>query len=637
MGLEERVGILNILDKIQLVSSRPVEVLHVVYADAVGYSQLSFAEKTRFDEALSDAVRSFAQIAQAVAKVDNGDGFAIAFRNDPTLALSAAVSIRQFLNLRVPTQVRFGVHCGPAIVRSDLTGAPSLSGHAIEHAQRVMSLCQAGEILVSTPLAAMISAFPEWRDRLGIGRVGKIKDGSVLVVHPLHAEKMRRIVFLGQPDGEDASSWERMVLSLSERLEVLRLPTELILATLGEWQKHEHEIDACLVVGPLGESEDAVLAWLRRSSVQVMSAIELPGVESMTPLCEEQEDVRSALHRVVESLVGPTRHAPSVDGPVPLGSPFYIRRMCDAELEQAIDRRESVILLRSPRRSGKSSLILRGLHYARAQGARTLLIDLGAADRSVLESAEGFYRWIISQIATDGSFAGNSPVWDPDIGPNSNLEIAVRQLLGAGHWFLVFDRVDRLWSFPHRDDFFGLLRSWHNRRAVSGDSRWSGLSVLLSYAGEAEALVSDVNQSPFNVGRRIDLPVLTRGEVSKLCQIAHHPHSDRVFELTSGQPALVQSLISLGLGPESAPEIVEILATSPGFSSLKIKLQSDETLAKVCAELLAEGRSTHSRMAHRLMSLGVFTPSSNGVFIPSSPLMASFLRSVLGGFSGRLR
>ncbi|MCU0317219.1 MAG: AAA-like domain-containing protein [Fimbriimonadaceae bacterium] len=617
------------------MTPRSVEMLHVVYADAVGYSRLSFGEKERFDNALASAVSSFSRISEAVAKVDNGDGFALAFRDDPSVALEAAVSIGSSLANQGLNPVRFGIHSGPAFLRPDLSGSPSLTGQAIEQAQRVMTLCPPGEILLSSAFASMVEAYPEWKVRLSLGIVGRIKDGSIITVFRVRPSDQPRIILLGHPD-KDQEEFERFLSDHSNKIEVLRLEPDLTFATLGEWQKKQSEIDAAFIVGESQELDLAV-AWLAQSGIPCFSALNLPREIPAEPLQLDGEKLGESLHRLVKNFCRPIIHRPISVGPVPADSPFYIRRSCDGDLENSLDKKESVILLRAPRRSGKSSLILRGLDYARTKGMRTILIDLEGADRSVLTSPEQFYRWIIAQLCRDEFSGADTPIWDPDIGPNSNLELAVRQILGGTHLLLVFDRVDRLWDFTHRDDFFGLLRSWHNRRAVAGDSKWAGLSVLLSYVSEAEALMSEVNQSPFNVGRRIDVPPLSRGEVAKLCHLTDFPRSDRVSELTSGQPALVQTLLAAGLGSEPASEIVQALRDSPYFSSIGFKLQGDEGLADACREILNQGFPNKPLLTNRLLSLGVFVVHEGSSLIPSSPLMASFLRTTLGRPSGRSR
>ena len=56
----------------------------------------------------------------------------------------------------------------------------------------------------------------------------------------------------------------------------------------------------------------------------------------------------------------------TVGGAVPLDSQFYIERPTDGEFRSAVQRRDSLILLKGARQMGKTSLLARGLQIGRA-------------------------------------------------------------------------------------------------------------------------------------------------------------------------------------------------------------------------------------------------------------------------------
>src|SRR5262249_48310456 len=103
---------------------------------------------------------------------------------------------------------------------------------------------------------------------------------------------------------------------------------------------------------------------------------------------------------------------------------------------------------------------------------------------------------------------------------------------------------------PFASDFFGLVRSWHNSRSTEPGGPWTKLTVVIAYATEAHLFIQDLNQSPFNVGRRLDLedfniqqlvdlngryggPVRSYEEVEELCA------------LISGQPYLARKALDM--------------------------------------------------------------------------------------------
>jgi hypothetical protein len=62
-----------------------------------------------------------------------------------------------------------------------------------------------------------------------------------------------------------------------------------------------------------------------------------------------------------------------------------------------------------------------------------------------------------------------------------------------------------LFSHKYASDIFSLFRSWHNLRALDPYGPWCRLTIAIAYATEAHLFISDLNQSPFNVGTRLTL------------------------------------------------------------------------------------------------------------------------------------
>jgi hypothetical protein len=108
---------------------------------------------------------------------------------------------------------------------------------------------------------------------------------------------------------------------------------------------------------------------------------------------------------------------------------------------------------------------------------------------------------------------------------------------------VLLDEVDRLFAHPeYCDEFFGLVRSWHNNRAFN--DTWERFNVVLSYSTEARALIKDHSQSPFNVGSILDAKDFTRSEVIELNRRHGDPLAeqqlDRLIILLAGHPYLVR-------------------------------------------------------------------------------------------------
>ncbi len=111
--------------------------------------------------------------------------------------------------------------------------------------------------------------------------------------------------------------------------------------------------------------------------------------------------------------------------------------------------------------------------------------------------------------------------------------------------FWGLDEVDRLFVTPFGSEVFGLIRSWHNERALDPSGPWSNLTIAIAYATEAHLFISDINQSPFNVGTRLTLEDFSPSQVSELNNRYGKPlktedELGRFYRLVGGHPYLVR-------------------------------------------------------------------------------------------------
>jgi hypothetical protein len=107
------------------------------------------------------------------------------------------------------------------------------------------------------------------------------------------------------------------------------------------------------------------------------------------------------------------------------------------------------------------------------------------------------------------------------------------------------DEVDRLFTCDFGSELFGLFRSWHNRRALDPAGPWRSLTLAIAYATEAHLFITDLNQSPFNVGTRLLLEDFSFQQVQELNALYGSPLKERAqlaryFHLLGGHPYLVR-------------------------------------------------------------------------------------------------
>ncbi len=238
-----------------------------------------------------------------------------------------------------------------------------------------------------------------------------------------------------------------------------------------------------------------------------------------------------------------------IGGAVPLSSAYYIERPADAEFETAISRRDSIVLVKGPREIGKTSLLARGLERARSAGASVILTDFQKLTDEQVQTADALFftlaEAIADQLNLDVSF---DSIWNPARGWNVNFERFLRrEVLGKTDAHVVWglDEIDRLFHYTFGTEVFGLFRSWHNERSLNPHGPWGRLTLAIGYATEAHLFITDLNQSPFNVGTRLTLHDFSIDDVAELNRRYGAPLQDafavkRFFALVGGSPHLIR-------------------------------------------------------------------------------------------------
>jgi DNA-binding SARP family transcriptional activator len=313
-------------------------------------------------------------------------------------------------------------------------------------------------------------------------------------------------------------------------------------------------------------------------------------------------------------------------GAVPLDSPFYITRPTDSEFQQAIQRNDSIVLVKGARQIGKTSLLARGLQQSRERGAKVILTDIQKLTDSQLETAEAlFYNLaesISDQLLLDIRIADT---WQVGRGWNVNFERFMRRdVLGKADGPIIWglDEVDRLFAHSYSKSVFGLFRAWHNERSLDPSGPWSRLTLAIAYATEAHLFISDLNQSPFNVGTRLALQDFTRGEVTELNRrygsVLHGEKELKKFvDLVGGHPYLVRK--GLHVLTESANDLEPFLARATRedgvfgdhLSRMYESLSQDAVLCEAMREILRGKPCPTPESFYRLQSAGLISGASD--------------------------
>lgn len=309
-----------------------------------------------------------------------------------------------------------------------------------------------------------------------------------------------------------------------------------------------------------------------------------------------------------------------IGGAMPLCSTLYIERSTDPIFLSAVSRRESIVLAKGPRQTGKTSLLARAMEHARSSGMSVLTTDLHKINLSQLETIEGFYRACAEMLAEQLEIETTSiSTIGMKAGPNIDFERFLRrEVLSSweNHFFWALDDVDRLAAYDYRSEVFGLFRSWHNDRALKPDAPWNRLTLGVTYATEAHLLISDQNQSPFNVGVSVTLQHFNPDEIADLNRRHGEPLGTdaelaRFYELLGGAPYLVRrGLYEMVTANETIQQLEERLAgdQAPFQDHLRRMaecLESDPLLLECTRAILREDAHVDQKGFLRLRSAGV--------------------------------
>lgn len=678
-------------------------IAHVLYLDIVGYSRETTSVQVRLVRELSEAVNGTATVqtaraADALHLSPSGDGMAVLFFNDVLAPVQAAIEIVRVLRSR-PLSLRMGIHSGLVLPQIDAAGQESHIGEALNTAQRVMDFGDTGHILLSAQYAAWLQHFGEWAAFIHPLGDGTAKHNQIISLYSLHSPDFGLNVpptKLGkQPPKSKAS--EAPAVTAAKRVALLYKPNiqpdgavlqtlEARLRSLGHdvfvdnqqkisaaWAKSIEEpirrADAVIaIVSPDAlrsemleyEVETAHDQFVRTGKpvllpVRIGTHDSLEGTVAsiLRPLhfftwTDTQDDeklVAELLSAITEPLKprGKDAKLEPVGGAVPPDSPFYVRRDCDAKFLQALDEQESILLVKGARQIGKTSLLAQGIKHTYDAGRRIAVTDFQKFNTAQMTADENFYRLLAATLARQLKFPYDfTESWNPIFGANYNMEIFLRDLLDASEEPLVWvmDEVDKLFTAPFASDFFGLVRSWYNSRSTEPQGLWHKLTVVIAYATESDLFIQDLNQSPFNVGRKFPLNDFNLQQTIDLNgryggPLSSYAESEALYALVGGQPFLTRcALDALATHRESLPSLLEHADDDDGpFSDhLKRILISVSRLPEVVdyvrAVLSGTAQPYHDAY-YRLLSAGIVAQNTNGMIGFRCELYRRYLQRLL--------
>jgi hypothetical protein len=304
---------------------------------------------------------------------------------------------------------------------------------------------------------------------------------------------------------------------------------------------------------------------------------------------------------------------------IDVDSRFYIRRAADEEVLKEVARARGLVTVLGPHQTGKTSLIVQT--YANVSQVearlRPVFVDFRAFHNRDLRSLETIWCAIAvkmqEQLALDG-WTGEKWVKKANFDPNfSKFLDGFVFAKDSTPVLLCLDEVDRVFTSPLKSDFFSSVRAFYSRGAY--DHAFKKMRWLLSTSSEPSFFIEDLNQSPFNIGWRVNLNTFTAEETAEFAGrhgvVADTPVIGRIQEYTGGRPFLVHLLLyHMVLNPKNLEQFFDGQNAGGGIfldhlNHYLKQFQKEPDMRKAMKRVLAGEGCDDVRMAGRLEAAGL--------------------------------
>jgi WD40 repeat protein len=254
-----------------------------------------------------------------------------------------------------------------------------------------------------------------------------------------------------------------------------------------------------------------------------------------------------------------TNYRYQVGGSLAIDIPSYVTRKADQELLQALKSGEFCYIFNC-RQMGKSSIMVRTRHLLQQQGYRCTTVDLSCIGSENITPLQ-WYKGVVTDLWRGFHLSSEVHLkswWqeEKDISFLQRLNHFIEDILlvkfPQDNIVIFIDEIDSILSLNFAvDDFFALIRSCYDRRAIN--PQYKRLTFAIFGVATPSDLIVDKNRTPFNIGKAIDLQGFKLEEVQPLIKgiegkvINSKVVIQEILDWTGGQPFLTQKICHLCL------------------------------------------------------------------------------------------
>jgi AAA-like domain len=240
---------------------------------------------------------------------------------------------------------------------------------------------------------------------------------------------------------------------------------------------------------------------------------------------------------------------------------FYVERIpFESECYEAILQDGALIRVKGSQQTGKTWLVSKMIVKLALVNYRVANISFKLADSQIhFSTLDKFLRWFCNNTTLQLGLPNRlEDYWD-EKGLGSKVSCTIffeEYLLPQTDTPLVLCLDDVDWIFPYPEiyeDFFALLRSWHEK-AMSRKRIWTQLRLVVIHSTEVYIRLN-IDRSPFNVGMSVELSDFSRQQVQDLSQ---------QYGLTWNADCVIQLMERVGGHPFLVQQALTYLKTHPG-------------------------------------------------------------------------
>lgn len=270
-------------------------------------------------------------------------------------------------------------------------------------------------------------------------------------------------------------------------------------------------------------------------------------------------------------------------------------------------------------------MLTRGARKALNDGYQVVYIDFLGIPFGKLKSLDQLLNYIAVKIAQKLTIPIErvAGYWKLPYSSTDKLSNFIEtEVLGATNkqCLIAVDEVDRVLTTDYKEDFFGYLRSWNTMQAT--EPLWTHLSLVLVISTHPLLLISDLHQSPFNVGETLELEDFTVEQVLVLDashgSVIPRAEVDTFMSFFGGHPYLVrQSLYTLAYDKMPWRQLLKTATAASGPFRQHLQLYSNtlkqnRDLLTAFRAIIKHGRCPDEATLYRLIAAGLVRETSTG-------------------------